>query len=149
MAAEYQAPTADYAFLFGEAFGLDIVARATGGELTAADGADVIAGAGEFAASVLAPLQSIGDREGARLVDGQVRLPDGFAEAYAAFVEAGGSAPKHRSRPAATDSPGRFGPASARSGTPRTPRSRCAGCSPRGRSTRWMPRHPMRSVRPT
>ena len=89
MAAEYQAPTADYAFLFGEAFGLDIVARATGGELTAADGADVIAGAGEFAASVLAPLQSIGDREGARLVDGQVRLPDGFAEAYAAFVEAG------------------------------------------------------------
>ncbi|WP_294979373.1 acyl-CoA dehydrogenase [uncultured Microbacterium sp.] len=89
MAAEYQAPAADYAFLFGEAFGLDIVARATGGELTAADGADVIAGAGEFAASVLAPLQSIGDREGARLVDGQVRLPDGFAEAYAAFVEAG------------------------------------------------------------
>ncbi|OJU45637.1 MAG: acyl-CoA dehydrogenase [Microbacterium sp. 69-7] len=89
MAAEYQAPTADYAFLFGEAFGLDIVARATGGELTAADGADVIAGAGEFAASVLAPLQSIGDREGARLVDGQVRLPAGFAEAYAAFVEAG------------------------------------------------------------
>jgi alkylation response protein AidB-like acyl-CoA dehydrogenase len=89
MAADYQAPTADYAFLFGEAFGLDIVARATGGELTAADGADVIAGAGEFAASVLAPLQSIGDREGARLVDGQVRLPDGFADAYAAFVEAG------------------------------------------------------------
>lgn len=89
MAADYQAPTADYAFLFGEAFGVDIVARATGGELTAADGADVIAGAGEFAASVLAPLQSAGDREGARLVDGQVRLPDGFAAAYAAFVEAG------------------------------------------------------------
>ncbi len=149
MAAEYQAPTADYAFLFGEAFGLDIVARATGGELTAADGADVIAGAGEFAASVLAPLQSIGDREGARLVDGQVRLPDGFAEAYAAFVEAGWISAEAPVSAGGDGLPGRFGPASARSGTPRMPRSRCAGCSPRGRSTRWMPRHPMRSVRPT
>ncbi|MGB4779338.1 acyl-CoA dehydrogenase family protein, partial [Microbacterium sp.] len=89
MATEYQPPVADYAFLFGEAFGLDIVARATGGELTADDGVDVIAGAGEFAASVLAPLLETGDREGARLVDGQVHLPAGFAEAYHAFVEAG------------------------------------------------------------
>lgn len=88
-ASDYQAPVEDYAFLYGEAFGLDLVARSTGGELTAEDATDVIAGAGEFAASVLAPLQSIGDREGARLIDGQVRLPDGFAEAYAAFVEAG------------------------------------------------------------
>jgi hypothetical protein len=149
MAADYQAPTADYAFLFGEAFGLDIVARATGGELTAADGADVIAGAGEFAASVLAPLQSIGDREGARLVDGQVRLPDGFADAYAAFVEADGSARRRRPPPAATGFPGRSERASARSGTRRTPRSRCAGCSRPARSMRWMPRHPMRSARRT
>ncbi|WP_336631002.1 MULTISPECIES: acyl-CoA dehydrogenase family protein [unclassified Microbacterium] len=89
MATEYQPPVADYAFLYGEAFGLDIVARATGGALTAEDASDVIAGAGEFAASVLAPLQSIGDREGAALVDGQVRLPDGFAAAYRAFVDAG------------------------------------------------------------
>lgn len=89
MAADYQPPTSDYAFLFGEAFGLDIVARATDGELTADDGADIVAGAGEFAASVLAPLQTVGDREGAQLIDGQVRLPAGFAEAYRAFVEAG------------------------------------------------------------
>ncbi|WP_298045845.1 acyl-CoA dehydrogenase [uncultured Microbacterium sp.] len=89
MAADYQPPTSDYAFLFGEAFGTDIIARATGGELTAEDATDVIAGAGEFAASVLAPLETVGDREGARLVDGQVHLPDGFADAYRAFVEAG------------------------------------------------------------
>lgn len=88
-ASAYQPPTADYAFLFGEAFGLDIVARATGAELTAADGTEIIAGAGEFAASVLAPLAPVGDRIGARLDDGQVRLPDGFAEAYRLFVEAG------------------------------------------------------------
>ncbi|MFM9578054.1 hypothetical protein, partial [Streptomyces turgidiscabies] len=72
MAIDYQPPVADYAFLYGEAFGLDIVARATGGELSAEDATDVIAGAGEFAASVLAPLQTIGDRVGATLVDGQV-----------------------------------------------------------------------------
>ncbi|WP_298944661.1 acyl-CoA dehydrogenase [uncultured Microbacterium sp.] len=89
MAAEYQPPTGDYAFLFGEAFGVDIVARTTGGDLTAEDAFDVIAGAGEFAASVLAPLETVGDRVGARLEDGQVRMPEGFAEAYRAFVEAG------------------------------------------------------------
>lgn len=82
-------PVADYAFLFGEAFGMDIVERSTGGALTASDAADVVAAASEFAASVLAPLATIGDREGARFEGGQVRLPAGFAEAYAAFVEAG------------------------------------------------------------
>lgn len=91
MAADsvYEPPVSDYAFLFGEAFGLDLVARATGGELTAEDGAEIIAGAGEFAASVLAPLEMVGDRVGARLVDGEVHMPDGFAEAYRAFVDAG------------------------------------------------------------
>lgn len=89
MAADYLPPVADYAFLYGEAFGIDIVARATDGELTADDATDVIAGAGEFAASVLAPLQTVGDREGARLENGQVRMPDGFAGAYRAFVDAG------------------------------------------------------------
>ena len=88
-AASYTPPVDDYAFLFGEAFGLDVVSRATGGELTADDATEIIAGAGEFAASVLAPLETVGDRVGARLEDGQVRLPDGFAEAYKRFVEAG------------------------------------------------------------
>ncbi|SJN39093.1 Acyl-CoA dehydrogenase [Microbacterium esteraromaticum] len=89
MASDYIPPVADYAFLFGEAFGLDLVARGTGGAFSAEDATEIVAGAGEFAASVLAPLEVIGDREGARLEDGQVRMPDGFAEAYRAFVEAG------------------------------------------------------------
>lgn len=89
MATDYQPPVADYAFLYRDAFGLDIVARATDGALTADDATDVIEGAGEFAASVLAPLEKIGDTVGAQLVDGQVHLPEGFAEAYQAFVEAG------------------------------------------------------------
>src|SRR5690606_34626458 len=89
MASEYTPPVEDYAFLYGEAFGLDLVARATGGAFTAEDAVEIFSGAGEFAASVLAPLETVGDREGARLEDGQVHLPDGFAEAYRAFVDAG------------------------------------------------------------
>ncbi|UNK71147.1 acyl-CoA dehydrogenase [Microbacterium sp. H1-D42] len=89
MASEYIPPVDDYAFLFGEAFGLDLPARSTGGTFSADDATEIIAGAGEFAASVLAPLETVGDREGARLEDGQVHLPAGFAEAYQAFVEAG------------------------------------------------------------
>ncbi|MGX1695650.1 acyl-CoA dehydrogenase [Microbacterium keratanolyticum] len=91
MAADtpYVPPISDYAFLYGEAFGLDLVARASGGELTAEDAAEIVAGAGEFAASVLAPLEAVGDQVGAQLVDGTVRLPEGFAEAYQALVESG------------------------------------------------------------
>ncbi|WP_417561751.1 acyl-CoA dehydrogenase [Microbacterium sp.] len=91
MAAEttYAPPVDDYAFLYRDAFGVDLVARATGGELTADDAVEILTGAGEFAASVLAPLQTAGDRVGAQLVDGDVHLPDGFAEAYRAFVDAG------------------------------------------------------------
>ncbi len=86
---DYQAPVDDYAFLLGEAFGLDLVERATGGELSAEEGVEILTAAGELASSVLAPLESVGDREGARLEDGQVHLPDGFAEAYRTFVDAG------------------------------------------------------------
>ena len=88
-ASAYTPPVDDYAFLFADAFGVDLVARATDGGLTAEDAVDIIAGAGEFAASVIAPLEVMGDRVGARLEDGQVRLPDGFAAAYRAFVDAG------------------------------------------------------------
>ncbi|WP_040162780.1 acyl-CoA dehydrogenase [Microbacterium gorillae] len=86
---DYRAPVDDYAFLYGEAFGLDLIERSTGGEMSADDAAEIIGGAGEFAAGVLAPLATIGDTEGARFEDGQVHLPDGFADAYAAFVDAG------------------------------------------------------------
>jgi len=88
-AAPYTAPVDDYAFLYGEAFGIDLVARATDGELTAEDATEIIAGAGEFAASVIAPLEAVGDQVGARFENGAVTLPDGFAAAYRAFVEAG------------------------------------------------------------
>ncbi len=77
-------------FVMQHLAGLDDVLALPGVE--AVDG-DMIAAildeAGKFAANELAPLDRTGDLEGARLVDGKVRAPTGFTEAYAKFCEAG------------------------------------------------------------
>ena len=44
---------------------------------------------GAFAEGTLAPLNATGDREGARLENGRVRMPDGFQAAYRAFCDQG------------------------------------------------------------
>jgi alkylation response protein AidB-like acyl-CoA dehydrogenase len=43
----------------------------------------------DFADGLLAPLNAAGDREGCRLVDGDVHAPTGFAWAWSEFVEGG------------------------------------------------------------
>ena len=45
--------------------------------------------AARFVQDLVAPLNRIGDLEGSSLVDGRVRTPSGFQEAYKAFVNAG------------------------------------------------------------
>lgn len=52
----------------------------------------IVEGVGAFAAGEFAPLNRLGDSEGAKLENGQVRLPEGFAEAYAGYVEQGWNA---------------------------------------------------------
>ena len=52
----------------------------------------IVEGIGQFAAGEFAPLNRVGDVEGARLENGQVRLPPGFAEAYAAYTAQGWNA---------------------------------------------------------
>ena len=52
----------------------------------------IVEGVGQFAAGEFAPLNRVGDLEGAKLENGVVRLPDGFAEAYASYVEQGWNA---------------------------------------------------------
>jgi alkylation response protein AidB-like acyl-CoA dehydrogenase len=49
----------------------------------------IVEGIGQFAAGEFAPLNRIGDSEGAKLAGGAVSLPDGFAAAYRAYVEQG------------------------------------------------------------
>jgi len=52
----------------------------------------IVEGVGQFAAGEFAPLNRKGDTEGARLENGVVNLPDGFEEAYRAYVEQGWNA---------------------------------------------------------
>nr|WP_237451887.1 acyl-CoA dehydrogenase [Qipengyuania oceanensis] len=52
----------------------------------------IVEGIGQFAAGEWAPLNRKGDLEGAKLENGVVRLPDGFEEAYAHYVEQGWNA---------------------------------------------------------
>lgn len=49
----------------------------------------IVDGVGQFAAGEFAPLNRIGDTEGARLENGVVRLPDGFKGAYDEYVAQG------------------------------------------------------------
>lgn len=58
-------------------------------ELDHALAAQVLEQAARFAEERLAPLNTPGDRQGCRLENGRVLTPDGFAEAYQAFVEGG------------------------------------------------------------
>lgn len=52
----------------------------------------IVEGVGQFASGEFAPLNRVGDTEGARLENGVVRLPDGFGPAYDAYVEQGWNA---------------------------------------------------------
>ncbi len=86
----YSAPLADMRFLLQEVAGLAEVARLPGCEEATPDLVDaVLEEAGKFAAGVLAPLNSVGDRESCRLEHGKVITPPGWSEAYKAFAEGG------------------------------------------------------------
>ncbi|MBI3936883.1 MAG: acyl-CoA dehydrogenase, partial [Betaproteobacteria bacterium] len=86
----YTAPLADMRFVIKELVGLDRIAALPGCEEASAEVVDaVLEEAGKFASEVLAPLNPIGDREGARLENGRVFAPPGFKEAYRKFIEGG------------------------------------------------------------
>jgi len=89
----YAAPLRDMRFVLNELVGLDRVAALPGCEHVGAELADAILAEGEkFAAEVLAPLNVPGDRQGARLENGVVHMPDGFRDAYEKFVAGGWNA---------------------------------------------------------
>ncbi|KAB7646410.1 acyl-CoA dehydrogenase [Polymorphobacter fuscus] len=49
----------------------------------------ILAESGKLASNVFAPLNAVGDKAGARLADGVVTLPPGFADAYGLYVAGG------------------------------------------------------------
>lgn len=86
----YAAPIKDMRFLLEAVVGLDEVRRLPGCEEATPELLDaVLEEASKLAGEVLAPLNQPGDRQGSRLENGIVRTPDGWAEAYAKFVEGG------------------------------------------------------------
>jgi len=89
----YTAPLRDMQFVLNELAGLAEVARLPGNEGLSADlVGQILEENAKFAAEVLAPLNSPGDREGSVFRDGEVRTPKGFKEAYRHFVEGGWNA---------------------------------------------------------
>ena len=86
----YTAPLTDMRFLLEQVTGLDTISQLPGCEDATADTvAAVLEEAGRFAAGVLAPLNSVGDRAGSSLEDGKVITPQGWKEAYQQFAEGG------------------------------------------------------------
>ncbi len=86
----YTAPVDDIAFTLKHVAGLqDALSRGALGDL----GEDVVDAilqeAGRFATEQVAPLADIGDRQGARLSDGKVSTPDGWADLYRRWAAAG------------------------------------------------------------
>ncbi len=88
--ADYIAPLRDMRFVLTELAGLDKVAALPGYEEATPDVVDAILDeAAKFAGGVLAPLNSVGDREGAHWADKAVTVPEGFKDAYRQFADNG------------------------------------------------------------
>jgi acyl-CoA dehydrogenase len=86
----YRAPVPDIAFALRHAAGFGTaLGEGLFGDLSD-DVIDAVLGeAGRFATEVLAPLNAVGDRQGAQFKDGAVVMPPGWKEAYRAWSAAG------------------------------------------------------------
>jgi len=87
----YTAPTRDARFVINEMLDLASYGNLPGFENATQDMIDTVVNeAGKFCSEVLAPINQIGDEQGCtRHEDGSVTTPDGFKEAYDAYVESG------------------------------------------------------------
>jgi alkylation response protein AidB-like acyl-CoA dehydrogenase len=91
--SEYQAPLRDMQFVLRELKLLDRLNQLPGQEEMNSELVDAILNeAARFAQGVLAPLNIIGDRQGAQWKDGDVRTAEGWRDAYTRFAENGWNA---------------------------------------------------------
>jgi alkylation response protein AidB-like acyl-CoA dehydrogenase len=87
---DFTPPTADQVLAMKVCAGIDELAASDRFAAASPDLVEAIAeGIGALAAGEWAPLNRIGDTEGALLANGTISLPKGFAEAYQAYVEQG------------------------------------------------------------
>jgi alkylation response protein AidB-like acyl-CoA dehydrogenase len=86
----YRAPVADIAFALKHSAGFGAaLAEGLYGDLDEDLVNSVLAEAGRFATEVIAPLNRVGDSQGARIKDGVVTTADGWKEAYRGWSAAG------------------------------------------------------------
>ncbi len=84
--SEYQPPVNEMSFILNDVLGFEH------DELDRETIEAVLDEAAKLASNVLAPLNKIGDTQGARLIDGVVKTADGFAQAYKDYCEGGWNA---------------------------------------------------------
>ena len=90
MSTFYHAPLADIEFLLLQVLRSDALGSLPKFAHLDADAVrTVLAQGARFAEEVLSPINGPGDAEGARLIDGCVRYPAGFADAYASYAADG------------------------------------------------------------
>jgi alkylation response protein AidB-like acyl-CoA dehydrogenase len=88
--ADYRAPTEEQLFVLETVADLTALNGLPGFEdATPEMTGHILAESARLAEQGFAPLNAIGDREGARFADGKVTLPQGFAEVYADYAAAG------------------------------------------------------------
>jgi acyl-CoA dehydrogenase len=86
----YSAPVEEIAFALNHVAGLDnALEEGRFGDLSGDLVAAILEEAGRFASAEIAPLAENGDREGARLADGEVTTPTGWADLYRRWREGG------------------------------------------------------------
>ena len=89
----YTPPTQDQLLAIRVNAGIDELAQSEHFAAAEADLVEaIVEGVGQFAAGEFAPLNRVGDLEGAKLENGVVRLPEGFKQAYDGYVEQGWNA---------------------------------------------------------
>ncbi|RTR39575.1 acyl-CoA dehydrogenase [Shewanella canadensis] len=86
----YQAPLRDYQFVLNELLNIYERTELKGFDEIDAELADaILQGVADFSTEIMLPLNSSGDVEGCKLVDGNVIAPKGFKEAYQQYVDNG------------------------------------------------------------
>ena len=88
--SDYRAPVRDMRFVLEHIADLEGLSRLEGFDHAEPElVGQILEEAAKFAGGVLAPLNRIGDQQGAVWDNGAVRTPDGFADAYHQFAAAG------------------------------------------------------------
>ena len=86
----YRAPVADIAFTLNHIAGFpQLIARGLFEDLDMDTSLAILEEAARFANEELAPTNRASDEQGAQLVNGEVTMPEGFAEAYQKWVAGG------------------------------------------------------------